>query len=579
MADPILENRLLSRIQAGVDEAEVLFRARSMSAGIDEGETAVSLFFPDGGVWAEGTDSAPLMAAALVTWVDSLGDRLPTDPSVPLISNDPYDGGGTLCDLRMVAAVPMGEAVGWIAVAGHYPDLGGSVVGGVAPEARTIQEEGLRVPLTPLDDTVAGLLVSNSRFPASTGEDFDAQVAAVRAGQAWMRDLGERHGWDAILAAGRSMRERSRKALASARQELSTGTFVRHDRLDAETAGLDPRHLKLAVTVSESVIEVDFEGTDPLVAGPTNCSSLSTVASVLCGFRHLFPEIPACGFGIDDLEIRVPHGSLLDAVFPFPVGGTSDVLSDRVISLVIEAFSRAVHGRGRACDGGGGNVIVVEGLGEDGPFALRLVTGAGGGASGRGDGLSNGDAASRHSRFASIEEIERAFPVRFHTYAERVGTGGAGRYRGGDGTVLEVISLLDECRLSVYADRSLRGAGGHQRGGRGSTADVEVFVDGRWEKASGRLQGVALNQGDRIRIRTAGGGGYGHPYERAIRLLSEDVRSGRLSRKDAAKQHGVVYASSDARDYDSAKTFKLRSYRLTSSDVDDFLDEIEALED
>ena len=337
----------------------------------------------------------------------------------------------------------------------------------------------------------------------------------------------------------------------------------------------------MTLTVSADGILVDFDGSGTRSTGPTNCSRASTVASVICAFRHLFPEVPACGFSIEDLEIQVPHGSLLEATFPAAVGGTSDVLADRIVSLVIEALSRSVSGRGRACDAGSGNVIALESQSGSFPFGLRLVVGAGGGASGRGDGLVNTDATTRHSGFPSIEALERAYPVRVTCSEMRAGSGGAGRYRGGDGTTFEVENLSPHASLTVYADRFLRGSGGHHRGGRGETTEIEMFVDGHWLRPdrAGRLQGVTLAAGDRVRIRTAGGGGCGHPYERAIRLLSEDVVSGRLSRKEAAKQHGVVFTSPDARDYDSAKTFKLRSYRLTASDVDDFLDEIEALED
>ena len=135
-------------------------------------------------------------------------------------------------------------------------------------------------------------------------------------------------------------------------------------------------------------------------------------------------------------------------------------------------------------------------------------------------------------------------------------------------------------RVRVYGERGKRGAAGHHGGSRGDTSHISLFKEGHWQTfdPAGRLQDIALETGDGVRIETAGGGGYGHPYERAIRLLTEDVRAGRMSRKTAAKEHGVVYTSNDARDYDSAKTFKLRSYRLTSSDVDDFLDEIETLE-
>jgi N-methylhydantoinase B len=579
--DPIMQSRIWSRLQAGIDESEALFRAHAFSPSLSAGETAVCLFFPNGGLWIEGSASAPLQSALLLTWVKSLGSRLNCCDKL-LLSNDPYDGGGTLCDIKMIRAIEMGaHGTAWLAIGGHYPEIGGRSGGGVAPEATSVQEEGLRIPHREADSGLFDLMAANSRHPDTFLGDALAQQKAVAAGCEWLRRLAETHSWDAILEASNTIRERSRDAYRVARTELKSGRYSRQDRLDDGSDSDTFLRLEVTADLSENSVLLDFSGSADRSDGPTNCTKASAVAATLCGIRQIFPEIPACAFAIDDLEILAPSGSLLDAVYPTPVGGTSSILAERIASLVLEALSQAVHGRGRACDGGGGNVLVLDGQDAGRPFSLRLVAGAGGGASGRGDGLNNGDPITRLSAFPSVESVERIYPVRVMRYLERESSGGSGRYRGGEGTLLEIEALSDSTRLAVYVDRFSRGAGGQHRGGRGQTSEIEVLVGGRWQTPSGhgRCQDLELSKGDRVRLHTAGGGGYGHPYERAIRLVSEDVVSGRLTRKLAAKQHGVVYTSPGARDYDSAKTFKLRSYRLTSSDVDDYLDEIETLED
>ncbi len=581
MIDPILQNRIVSRIQAGVDEAEATFRSHAYSPSLSDGESGICLFSPDGSLWAEGSTSAPLQSALLQTWVREQEARLDRGAGI-LLSNDPYTGGGTVCDVKMIAPVAMGDVgTAWIAISGHYPDVGGRTLGGVAPGARSVHEEGVRIPVSPATESVFVLMSANCRFPGILQSDLVAQTTALETARTWMQRLGASHSWPTVHEASESVRVRSRAALDAARAELKEGVYVRRDRLDSDTDEERSVPLELSLEVSEEALILDFQGSGGLSDGPTNCTRASSLAACQCGLRQIFPEIPACGFSIDDLQIRVSHGSLLDASFPTPVGGTSDILADRVASLVVEALSQSVHGRGKACDGGGGNVIVIEQEGGGDPFVLRLVVGSGGGASGRGDGLTNTDSETRFSIFPSVESLERAFPVRVRCSEEREASGGAGRYRGGDGTVFEIESLLPKARLTVYADRFRRGAGGHHRGGRGEKTRVEVWCDGDWRSfpQRGRCQSQELSAHDRVRIQTAGGGGYGHPYERAIRLVSDDVVSERLSRKEAAKRHGVVFTSSSATDYDSAKTFKLRSYRLTSSDVDDFLDEIETLED
>ena len=577
--DAVLRSRIASRVQAGADEAETTFRVLGDHSGIASGETAVGLFFSDRSRWVEGSSSAPFLSALLEEWIDVTEDRLPQAGTI-LLSNDPYDGGGTLCDVLAVSAVPVDSDVCWVAAAGHYPDLGGRTVGGIAPAARSIHEEGVRVSLAEANGGLLDLMSANARDPETVRNSLEAQIQCLGVFQDWLLGLGETHGWETVESAGRETQERARLALRQARQDLAHGTTVRLDRLDDDIHPRKTRSMRVELSIIDGLSTVDFEGTDPCSSGPTNCPISATRAGVRVGYRHLFPEVPACGFSEEGLEIRVPHGSLLDACFPTAVSGTADVLSDRVISLTIEAFSKAVQGRGRACDGGGGNVVAFEGYGEKGVSGTSISVGSGGGASGRGDGLSNTDAPGRFSAFPSVESIERSAPVRVIRYETRTGSGGAGRYRGGDGTILELECLEPGMRVSVYGDRGKRGAAGHHRGSRGDTSQISLFKEGHWQTfdPAGRLQDIALETGDRVRIETAGGGGYGHPYERAIRLLTEDVRAGRMSRKTAAKEHGVVYTSNDARDYDSAKTFKLRSYRLTSSDVDDFLDEIETLE-
>jgi N-methylhydantoinase B len=582
MIDPILQSRVWSRVQAGLDETEAVFRSHALSPSLAEGETAICLFFPDGRVWAEGTESAPYLSALLSTWVSFLGSRLPTDPQGVWVSNDPYDGGGSLSDLKMVRAIPMGSSgVGWVAVGGVCADIGGRTAGGLAPEAESVQEEGFRIPLSAASDSLYRLAAANSRYPESFAADIAAQEQAVLSACEWIESLADGFSWDVVVSASQSVSERSRKALALAKAELSEGSYIRRDRLDDDGGANSFRSLVVTAGVTDDLMILDFEGSAEQSVGPTHCTRESVLAACGVAIRQVFPEIPACAFPIGNLEIRVPSGSLLDAHYPTPVGGTTAVLAERIASVVLEALSQSVHGRGRACDGGGGNVLVLEGQDRGRPFSVRLIVGSGGGASGRGDGLDNSEPATRYSIFPSVEALERRYPVRIRQYTERDESGGAGRYRGGAGTIFELESLVSDARLTVYADRSQRGAGGHHRGGRGATARVEVSLGGQWRSLSeaGQRQNIKLAAGDRVRLHTAGGGGYGHPYERAIRLISDDVVSGRLTRKSAAKEHGVVYTSSDARDYDSAKTFKLRSYRLTSSDVDDYLDEIETLED
>jgi N-methylhydantoinase B len=303
-------------------------------------------------------------------------------------------------------------------------------------------------------------------------------------------------------------------------------------------------------------------------------------AACVVAFRHLFPELPAHGAVAEYLEVSIPEKSFLDAHFPRAVGGSTAEVVPRVVAACVEALSQGVHGRAMG-SGGGATYLILQGKRGDDPYRMCVTLGSGGGASGKGDGLNNGDGSTRFTCFQDLEGLERQFPLRILKYGLRSGSGGAGRYLGGSGCELIFEMLEGPSSFTLFGDRYSRGPGGTHRGTRGHTSQASIWRNGHWQELpqKTKVEALQLNKGDRVRVATAGGGGYGHPFERAIRLVSGDVRSGHLSRRDAALRHGVLFSSDDAKDYDSAQTFKLRSYRLTAADVEGILDEIEDLDD
>ncbi len=575
--DPI---RVWSRIQGAVDEVDAVFRTRAFDASLNGGDTAAVLVGPDGVPWAQGTKSTPFLTALLGTWLEGLIDQSKAHDGEVIVSNDPFDGGCSLSDLRVATPIrikPFGVA--WLASAGHYPDIGGRVPGGVCPEAWDVVQEGVRIPaiciakqFTP-DTSTIDVIGANTRNPLAFKGNLLAQIAALAAGAGRLGALIERFGPDRLAEAAGKAREGSHAALQAALASFSPGTYVCRDRLDDPECGR-PIQLVTTARVEGRRIQLSFEGSE-LQPGSSACPFSAVQAGCLAGLRQLLPDVPASVDLNAVISLARPDG-YLDAVFPHAVSGGNEV-AGRVVSGVIEALSQAVHGRGCAADAGGGNLAVLEGLHGGKPFFLRLAVGSGGGASGRGDGLINIGAPPRRGAFPSIEAIERNYPVRVLRYERRGGSGGAGRYRGGDGTLVE-IRVETEARLTLFIDRGERGAGGHHRGTRGATAAVRVHTNGHWLSPPPKVEALNLQPGDCVRLETAGGGGYGHPYERAIRLLSEDMSANVLTRRAVALQHGVLFRSDDPLDYDSAATFKLRSYRLTSADVEALVDEIEDME-
>ncbi len=587
--DALVLTRVWARVQAAADEMEATFRREAFSSGLAlEGECASVVCGPEGVAWTQGSRSNPFQAALLSVWVSVWrGWEEAGEQGMVYLSNDPYCGGSSLCDLRMVSPFfYQGRRVGLLACAGHYADLGGRTAGGVSPGATDVQQEGLR--LTPtviardwaLERGLADLVVGNSRFPEALLGDLHAQVDGLRAGAGRMEALFERYGVDAVVGVAAGVEERAREALVSAVAEIAEGEYITRDRLDGDGISPGPIRLRTRVTVRGGRIGFDFDGSDGTALGAMNCPADAVRAACLVAVRHLFPEASRHGAVGEWVDVTVPEGSFLNARFPQPVGGATPEVAPRVLSGALEALSKGVHGRGQAGSGGGAYHLTLRGLKGGRPYLMRLTLGGGGGASGRGDGLSNGDSGVRFTVFPALERLERFYPIRALRYALRPGSGGPGRYTGGLGTVFEFELLDGPVLLTLFCDRSRRGPGGLQRGARGATTQVRVWREGHWQDLPHGTKGedIRLVRGDRVWIATAGGGGYGHPYERAIRLVSRDVREGILTRREAALAHGVLFGSDGSLDYDSAKTFKLRSYRLTAADVEEIVDEIEEME-
>ena len=587
--DAVTVGHVWTRVQAAADEMEATLAREAFSGALaEEGDFAAIVCGSDGETWTQSSCSNPFQAALLSLWVSTWRDWEETSEAGTVwVSNDPYLGGSSLCDLRLATAIfSRGVRVGVLACAGHVGDVGGRTAGGVSPGATDVQQEGVRICPTILardwtmDTGILDILSGNSRFPDELKGDLQALVDGLRAGARRATSLYERYDRSLVSACETEVRDHTREATRNALAEIETGVYTCQDRLDGDGVVTGPMHLRTQVNVTRENIEIDLSGTSESATGPMNAPADAIRAASLVAFRHIFPELPTHGAVSGYLDVSISEDSFLNARFPQPVSGSSAEVVPRVVAACVEAFSQGVHGRAMG-SGGGATHLILEGRRNGVTYRMCLTLGSGGGASGKGDGLNNGDGSTRFIRFQDLEGIERRFPLRVIKYGLRPGSGGSGRYAGGCGCDIVFELLKGPAFLTVFGDRHSRGPGGTHRGTRGHTAEIEIFRDGHWQQLPHRtkVESLELLGGDQVGVATAGGGGYGHPFERAIRLVSRDVRSGHLSCRDAAMRHGVLFETEDARDYDSAKTFKLRSYRLTAADVEGILDEIEKLDD
>jgi N-methylhydantoinase B len=407
--------------------------------------------------------------------------------------NDPYTGGTHLPDITLVSRTEVGFACS----RAHHADVGGMEPSSLPAASRELFQEGVVVPPVRLTDEVLTLLLANMRNPDERRGDLRAQIAAQRLAEQRVAELCARHGRDTIVAAMDELHAHSERAVRAAIATLPDGRWEASDVLEPLEGELE---IRAAVTVSGDEVEIDFTGTSPQHEGNLNCPLPVTRSACYFVVRCLtVPDLPASGGAYAPVRVVAPAGTLVNARPPAAVVAGNTETSSRITDVVFAAFGQAIpvpaQGQGTMNNVTFGNAR----------FTYYETTGGGQGACPSADGPSAVHVAMSNALNTPVEALELSYPLRARRYALRPGSGGAGRFRGGDGVVRE-LEVLEPCRLSVLAERRSarpRGAAGGRPGERGRT-----LLNGEELPAKTTRQ---LAAGDVLRIETPGGGGYGPP--------------------------------------------------------------------
>jgi N-methylhydantoinase B len=500
--DPIELQVLTGALHAACEEMGVVLIRSAHSSNIKERRDAsTALFDPDGQMVMQA-EHIPVHLGSMPAAVAAvLGER--HVPGVSWILNDPFAGGTHLPDITVITPVFAGaDLLGFAASRAHHADVGGRVPGSMPADSRTLAEEGVVIAPRPLDDRAIEEIVARMRQPQERRADLRAQLAANRTGALRLSALAERLGVDRLRAATDAVLDYAERRTRACLAALPDGELVCEDLLEAP--GEDLR-LRLRATVAGERLILDFEGSAPQHEGNLNCPLAVTRSACLFAVRVLTdPDIPPSAGAYRPVEVRAPHGSLLNARPGAAVAAGNVETSSRVADLVLGAFGRAL-GQGTM------NNLTMGAAGPDvdggKSFSYYETLGGGQGACADADGPSGVHVAMSNTLNTPVEALEREFPLRVVEYALRRGSGGAGRHRGGDGLVRE-IEALDEIAFSLIAERRRhrpRGAAGGQPGASGRD-----LLDGA--PLPGKVMGT-LRPGQRLRIETPGGGGFGSAEE------------------------------------------------------------------
>jgi len=515
--DPITLAVFSHRLSAIAEEmGEALCRS-AFSPNIKERrDFSCALFDGAGGMVAQAAHipvhlgSTPLSVRAAIA-------QAPMQPGDVIVLNDPYAGGTHLPDVTVVSPVHLpGERrpFGYVANRAHHADIGGSTPGSM-PLATEVYEEGLRLPPVRLVargtivDDVWRLFIANTRVADERRGDLLAQLAALRLGTQRIREVVRHSGRAQTVAAMVALQAYSSRLMSAALRRLPAGTYAAREWMDDDGAGAIRIPLNVTVRLGGGRAVVDFTGTAPQVAGGINANYAVTTAAVMYVFEALGGVgIPANDGLMRPIRIIAPRGSVVNAEFPAAVAGGNVETSQRIVDVLLKALAHAAPDLVPAASSGSMNNVAFGGhdsqRGRD--FAYYETIPGGAGAGPRSDGTSGIHTHMTNTLNTPIEALEAAYPVRVRRYGLRRGSGGQGLHRGGDGVVRE-LQFLAPTRVTLLTDRRHTTPYG-LNGGKPGMPGRNLLLRRRARTLPAKTS-LQVGTGDRVRILTPGGGGWG----------------------------------------------------------------------
>jgi N-methylhydantoinase B/oxoprolinase/acetone carboxylase alpha subunit len=466
-------------------------------------------------------DHMPVHLGAMPLSVAAAIEQVPMGPGDMVALNDPFAGGTHLPDITLVMPVFLGgrrRPSFYVANRAHHADVGGMAPGSM-PLAREIYQEGLVIPPVTLVRRgelvrdVVRLLLANVRTPEEREGDLTAQIAANRIGAERLEDLVARYGLGRVTTYARALQDYTERVLRATLADLPDGDYTFDDALDDDGCGRSGIRIRATVRIRGEAAEVDFTGSDPQTEGGVNANYAVTLSATLYAFRCLVREDILYNAGLArPIHVVAPRGTVVNAERPAAVAGGNVETSQRITDVLLGALGLAVPDRMPAASQGTMNNVTLGGRNPrtGRPFAYYETLGGGMGGRRGLAGLSGVHTHMSNTRNTPIEAIEHELPVRIVQYRLRRDSAGAGRFPGGEGLVREYEALAP-LTVTILSERRVRppyGVLGGSPGGVGR--NVLVRRDGREEILPGKVS-LTLAPGERLRIETPGGGGYGAP--------------------------------------------------------------------
>ncbi|MCH8167911.1 MAG: hydantoinase B/oxoprolinase family protein [Proteobacteria bacterium] len=551
--DPVTLAILKGRLEQIADEMDATLFRSAFNPIIAEAHDASHGIYhaASGDTLVQGKSGLPIFVGVMAFGVKAVIDKAARQGGARdgdvWIFNDPYDGGTHLSDMRLVRPYFRdGEVFCYIASVGHWHDVGGNVPGNYNPAATECFQEGVLIPPVKLFDRgelrqdVVDILMANSRLPGSAYGDLNGQINALDLGVKRLDALLADYGDATVSSALRELKARAALLMRAEIAALPDGTISVEDWLDNDGNSDRPLKVALDLTIAGDSMVMDFSRSAPACRGPVNISRSTTIAACYVALKHVFGEVPANAGVLEPIEFRIAEGSLLAATAPKPVGGYTETIL-RLIDLVFQAIAQIAPERSNGCAYGTINALSITGHRESGErWVMFSFFGGGHGGHPLGDGLNHGNAPISTATIPPLEILEAAYPVKFTEWALRPDSGGPGRHRGGLGAVYEIELLEAEATAFLFGDRGKFAPRGVVGGGEAAMTRFTFPKDGAPTSPplAAKIVDVRLKRGDRVRLETPGGGGYGDPADRERKAIRRDLELGFISLEAARRDYG-----------------------------------------
>ena len=549
--DPVTLAILKGRLEQIADEMDATLFRSAFNPIIAEAHDASHCIYDaiTGETLVQGKSGLPIFVGVMAFAVKAVIEKVARDGNLSdgdvFIFNDPYEGGTHLSDFRLVKPIYRnGTVFCYLASVGHWHDVGGNVPGNYNPEATESFQEGMLIPPVKLfsagvlNTDIVDILSSNSRLPNSLYGDLNGQINALDLGHQRLNDLLDQYGETDIQTALGLLKSRANRMMRDHLQALPNGTISVEDFLDND--GVHDVALKLAVDLSidGERLTVDFSRSSQACAGPVNISRSTTIAATYVALKHIFTDVPANAGVLQPVEFIIPEDSFLSVKAPKPVGGYTETIL-RLIDVLFCAFEHIAPERVNGCAYGTINALSMAGHRSNGArWVMFSFFGGGHGGHPEGDGLNHGNAPISTATIPPLEILEAAYPVAFTQWALRPDSGGVGKHRGGLGAIYEIELLEESATVFLFGERGKFPPPGVVGGGAGAmnkfayqSADEETAFPDKTPPLASKITGVKLRRGQRVRLETPGGGGYGNAQERPEELIRNDLAQGYVSGK------------------------------------------------